>query len=59
MAMGRESKNKFNLKVSSSSENLEIIREFINRIAVKGGFNTEAIEQIAGQVQYTKTEQEY
>ncbi len=46
MAMGRESKNKFNLKVSSSSENLKIIREFINRIAMKGGFNTEAIEQI-------------
>ena len=46
MAMGRESKHKFNLKVSSSSENLEIIREFINRIAVKGGFDTEAIEQI-------------
>lgn len=44
--MGRSERQKFNLKVSSITENLEIIREFIHNLAVKGGFNDEDAYQI-------------
>ena len=41
-----DKKNKFNLKISSKTENLEIIRGFIENIAGKGGFEEEAIGEI-------------
>ncbi len=40
-------KKKFNLKIASATENLEIIRDFIIRIALKGGFDDETSDQIA------------
>ena len=39
-------KQKFKLRISSVTENLEIIREFINNIAHKGGFSEESVDQI-------------
>lgn len=39
-------KQKFRLKISSITENLEIIREFINNLAQKAGFNEEGADQI-------------
>ena len=39
-------KQKFKLKISSVTENLEIIREFINNIATKAGFSEENVDQI-------------
>jgi len=44
MKKGR--KQKFKLKISSVTENLEIIREFINNIAHKAGFSEESVDQI-------------
>lgn len=44
--MDRRKKQKFNLKVSSSSGNLETIREFINDIARLAGFDVESASQI-------------
>jgi serine/threonine-protein kinase RsbW len=40
-------KKKFSLKIASATENLEIIRDFIIRIALKGGFDQDTSEQIA------------
>ena len=40
-------KKKFKLKISSATENLEIIRKFIIQIANKGGFDEETSDQIA------------
>jgi serine/threonine-protein kinase RsbW len=40
-------KKKFNLKIASATENLEAIRDFIIRIALKGGFDVETSDQIA------------
>lgn len=39
-------KQKFKLKISSITDNLEVIREFINSIATKAGFNEEGADQI-------------
>lgn len=39
-------KNKFNLKVASATENLEVIREFIHDIAAQAGFDLESAGQI-------------
>lgn len=44
--MKKTRKQKFKLKISSVTENLEIIREFINNIATKAGFNEEGVDQI-------------
>jgi len=44
--MDRRKKQRFNLKVSSSSENLETIREFINDIARHAGFDSDSASQI-------------
>lgn len=44
--MNKTRKQKFKLKISSITENLEIIREFINNIAQKGGFSEECVDQI-------------
>lgn len=44
--MKKARKQKFKLKISSVTENLEIIREFINNIAQKAGFNEESVDQI-------------
>lgn len=44
--MSKLKKQKYRLKVSSITENLEIIREFINRIARKAGFSEEGADQI-------------
>ncbi|MBD3224899.1 MAG: ATP-binding protein [Caldithrix sp.] len=45
--MGKRQKQKFNLRISSVTENLEIIRDFISRIALKGGFDSENADQVA------------
>jgi len=39
-------KKKYRLKISAATENLEIIRDFINRLAKKAGFNDEQVDQI-------------
>jgi serine/threonine-protein kinase RsbW len=44
--MKKTRKQKFKLKISSVTDNLEIIREFINNIAQKAGFNEESVDQI-------------
>ena len=44
--MNKTRKQKFKLKISSVTDNLEIIREFINNIARKGGFSEESVDQI-------------
>lgn len=44
--MNMNVKQKFKLRVSSVTENLEVIREFINSLAVKGGFGGEISDQI-------------
>ena len=44
--MKKMRKQKFKLKISSATENLEIIREFINNIATKAGFDEEGVDQI-------------
>ena len=44
--MERSSKQKYKLRISSITENLEIIREFINRLAIKGGFGSDIADQI-------------
>lgn len=38
---------KYNLKIPSITENLQMIREFVLKIAAKAGFNEETQEQIA------------
>ena len=38
---------KYNLKIPSITENLQMIREFVLKIAEKAGFNEETQEQIA------------
>ena len=38
---------KYNLKIPSITENLQMIREFVLKIAAKTGFNEETQEQIA------------
>lgn len=44
--MSKPKKQKYKLKISSITENLEIIREFINKIARKAGFSDEGADQI-------------
>ena len=44
--MNKTRKQKFKLKISSATENLEIIREFINNVATKAGFSGESVDQI-------------
>lgn len=44
--MGRSKRQKFNLKVSSVTENLEVIRDFIRKLAIRAGFNDEVASQI-------------
>ncbi|MEJ2054496.1 MAG: ATP-binding protein [Calditrichaceae bacterium] len=44
--MKKTRKQKFKLKISSVTDNLEIIREFINNIAQKAGFNEGSVDQI-------------
>ena len=44
--MKKPKKQKYKLRISSSTENLEIIREFINNIASKAGFSEENVDQI-------------
>jgi serine/threonine-protein kinase RsbW len=44
--MNRRRKQKYKLRISSVTENLEIIREFVNRLALHGGFNQEMADQI-------------
>ena len=44
--MTERSRQKYTLKVSSKTENLEIIRDFICRLAVRGGFNDVEAGQI-------------
>jgi len=39
-------RQKYQLKISSITENLEIIREFTRNLAVKAGFNNEVSDQI-------------
>lgn len=44
--MDRRAKQKYKLRISSVTDNLEIIRDFINRLAVKGGFSNDVADQI-------------
>jgi len=44
--MDRRRRQKYKLKISSITENLEIIREFVNRLALHGGFSQEMADQI-------------
>ena len=44
--MTNRSRQKYTLKVSSKTENLEIIRDFIRRLAIRGGFNDVEAGQI-------------
>ncbi len=44
--MRKRSKQKYKLKVSSVTENLEIIRDFVNNIATKAGFSDDTADQI-------------
>jgi len=44
--MAPKARKKYTLKVSGSTENLEVIREFIHRLAVKAGFNEDDASQI-------------
>jgi serine/threonine-protein kinase RsbW len=44
--MGKTRKQKFRLKISSITDNLEVIRDFINNLAKKAGFNDEGADQI-------------
>jgi len=44
--MAQNNKKKYTLKVSGSTENLEVIREFIHRLASKAGFNEDDASQI-------------
>ncbi len=45
--MKKRTKQKYKLQISSETENLEIIRDFIQRLAKKGGFDQEQSDQIA------------
>jgi serine/threonine-protein kinase RsbW len=42
----KRARQKFQLKISSITENLEIIREFVRNLASKAGFNNEVSDQI-------------
>jgi serine/threonine-protein kinase RsbW len=44
--MERSSRQKYKLRISSITDNLEVIRDFINKLAKKGGFNNEVADQI-------------
>ncbi|MGD9488969.1 MAG: ATP-binding protein [Calditrichaceae bacterium] len=45
--MKKSRKQKFKLRFPSKTDNLEIIREFVNRLALKTGFNPSTADQIA------------
>lgn len=44
--MRKNKKNKFNIKITSRTENLEVIRDFVKEIAKKFGFLEEDINKI-------------
>ncbi len=45
--MKKSRKQKFKLRFPSKTDNLEIIREFVNRLALKTGFNPSTADQIS------------
>ncbi len=45
--MKKSSRQKFNIRFPSKTDNLEVIRDFVNRLALKGGFSREISDQIA------------
>lgn len=46
-AMKKSDRQKFSIRFPSMTDNLEVIREFVSRLAVKGGFSEETADQIA------------
>ncbi|MBN2426332.1 MAG: ATP-binding protein [Calditrichaceae bacterium] len=42
----KQKRQKYQLKISSITENLEIIREFVRNLAIRAGFNDEISDQI-------------
>ena len=45
--MKKSARQKFSIRFPSKTDNLEVIREFINSVAQKGGFDEEISDQIA------------
>jgi len=45
--MKKSARQKFRIRFPSKTDNLEMIREFVNKLAQKGGFNEEISDQIA------------
>jgi len=45
--MKKSARQKFNIRFPSKTDNLEVIREFINSVAQKGGFDEDISDQIA------------
>lgn len=45
--MKKSARQKFNIRFPSKTANLEMIRDFVNKLAQKGGFDEEVSDQIA------------
>ncbi len=45
--MKKGNKNRYKIRFSSKTDNLEIVRDFVNRIALKAGFVQDGADQIS------------